>query len=130
MLSRACLYSQRHLSASDCTLSAAGFNKLLRASCPDILQYLDLSNNNLDLLVVTALSTSSWCKRLAMLNLEGNMLGEEGVRALGLGRWRNLEVCDLSHCGIGSYEAVTCLARVHSPTLTELRLNGNLWQEL
>ena len=123
VLSQASLPSLMALSFSDQGLNAAGLSKLMQASWP--LEKLDLANNNLGHLAVAALSKSSWCRRLKSLSLNGNHLGEKGVRALGAGQFEALTTCNLKHCGIGSHAAVTCLAQMHFPELVYLGLTGN-----
>lgn len=78
---------------------------------------------------MTLLSTSSWCGQLESLKLEGNVLGEEGVRALGMGQWDNLRQCDVRQCKIGCYGAVRCLAQVHFPVMRMLQLTGNQFED-
>ena len=105
-------------------LSTAGLRELLQASWPH-LRILELPDSNFPPSAVTLLSTSSWCRQLTALTLEVTVLGEEGVRALGVGQWDNLLQCDLGLCKIGSYDAVRCLAQVHFPSLCRLWLTGN-----
>lgn len=107
--------------------NALGLSELMQASWPS-LTFLDLTDNNLDPMAVIALSRSSCCKQLRVLYLSDNILGEEGVRALGLGRWESLLSCALSRCSIGSCAAVMCLAQVHFPKLDSLCLTGNRFE--
>lgn len=108
-------------------LSTAGFHTLAQASWPQLTN-LDLEDSNFDPSAVTLLSTSSWCGHLETLSLQGTVLGQEGVRALGMGQWDNLHHVDLRQCKIGSYDAVRCLAQVHFPSLYELCLTGNQFE--
>ena len=123
-LCQACLPLLVQLSLADQGLSGGGLQGLLQAAWPR-LATLDLANNNLDPLAVTALSNSSRCRKLEQLCLRGNPLGEAGVRALALGQWEALRVCDLQHCSTTSHAAVTCLAQAHFPELLYLNLTDN-----
>lgn len=123
VLSQACLPLLASLSLDKQGLDAAGLAELLQASWP-CLTHLSLADNKLEALAMTALSTSSWCKTLTVLMLGGNALGQEGVRALGLGQWEALETCSLVDCSIGSRAAVTSLAQLEFPKLEWLLLTG------
>ena len=105
-------------------VSTAGLHELVHACWPHLC-FLDLSNSKFVPSAVTLLSTSSWCGQLESLKLQGTVLGEEGVRALGVGQWGNLLQCDLGLCKIGSCDAMRCLAQVHFPSLCRLWLTGN-----
>ena len=98
VLNQARLPSLRHLFLTSQCITAAGLPELLRGS---------------------------WCTDLESLHLEGNALGEEGAKALCLGRWRALEVCGLVDCGMSSHAAVTYLARARFPKLRVMHLTGN-----
>lgn len=88
------------------------------------LTSLDLADNNLDSVAMTALSKGSRCKTLCKLMLDGNALGEQGISALGLGKWQCLIECSLKHCSISSHAAVAGLAQVQFPSLLFLHLTG------
>lgn len=119
VLSQACLPSLESLSLSSQGLSAAALPDLSQASWPNLC-ILWLAKNNLDSLAVAALSKSLWYRTLETLTLDGNALGEEGVRALGFRQWDALYACNLSNCGVKSHAAVTCLAQAHFPKLSLL----------
>lgn len=124
VLSQAYMPSLEKLCLSDQGLSAVGLLELLPAPWPHLF-HLYLRNTNLDPIAVAALSNSSWCRRLGFLSLDGNALGEAGVRALGLGHWETLIACNLSSCGIRSHAAFACLAQIQFPALRVLVLTGN-----
>lgn len=127
MLSQACLPLLASLSLDKQGLDAAGLAELVQASWP-CLTHLSLVENKLDAWAMTELSTSSWGVNLRVLLLGGNALGQEGVRALRLGRWEALETCSLVNCGISSCAAVTCLAQLQFPKLEWLLLTGNRFE--
>lgn len=102
---------------SNQALNAAGF---LEPFCP-CLTSLDLADNNLDPVAITALSKSTLCKTLSNLSLDGNALGEEGIKASGLDKW-GLSECSLKYCSITSHAAVA------SGALSKLDVFAPDWQ--
>lgn len=121
VLSQASMRYLNYLNLSDQGLDAEGLGVLVQACWPRLTE-LCLANNSLDPVAVTALSTSSWSRRLQFLYLDGNAFGEEGLMALGLGFWLAFLICSLEHCSIEDYTAITsdCLIRVHFPVLIRL----------
>lgn len=119
--------SLKNLGLSYQGLCATGLPELLQAPWLSLTS-LDLTDNNLDPVAVTAWSRISCCKQLKTLYPSDNVWGEEGVRALGLGRWESLLPCALRHCSLGSCAAVTCLAQLHFPKLCHLHLTGNRFE--
>jgi hypothetical protein len=110
---------------SDKKLSDAAFGKRLAAGAVGPkTNALDLSGNRLTHTSIQALGKLDLAT-LTSLTLDGNKIGDEGLRLLGtLPAFAQLRTLHLAHTGVTADGLATFL-RTPPPALTNLGLNGN-----
>lgn len=92
------------LKLSRCGITPEGMYNLLSSEHIVLLEELDVSHNALNAGNVSRLATAAWCcPELKKLNLAGNPLGIEGIRALASSGYLKLEELDLANTTEGKY---------------------------
>jgi len=122
------LFSVEKLTISDNEISDDTCQHITRLLTADVLQYLDLSNNQITSIgVISLFSSLSNCHSLTYLNLSGNDIGNSGVKSLAnCLSSLPLRILFVQNCSIATDGGIALLQQVAiNKTLTSFSIKGN-----